>query len=111
MGGGGSLFLQRFTITHVTFLKKLICQAIDDENRHNSQIINSLLLCHQIFQSYSNKRFFNLFSQLQLAKILQRCVACVPLKLKYFIHFVMLSLPVIVFFICLLIFINYTFIW
>lgn len=25
MGGGGSLFLQRFTITHVTFLRKLIC--------------------------------------------------------------------------------------
>ena len=27
MGGGGSLFLHRFTITHVTFLKKLICRV------------------------------------------------------------------------------------
>jgi len=27
IGGGGSLFLHRFTITHVTFLKKLICRV------------------------------------------------------------------------------------
>ena len=36
IGGGGSLFLHRFTITHVTFLKKLICT----HRKRHSQITN-----------------------------------------------------------------------